>query len=99
MKKFAEDELVNTFAFGVFPCHEEAIPFEKEGYTLSCVKGSSPSTMFTMKCGGTTVGKAICSYENGEMDTVGSTLENVEVAREWRSQGLGVALMEAVEKY
>lgn len=97
MEKFAEEELGKTFALGVCYCQEETVPCEMEGYTLSCVTCSSPSTMFTMKRGDKTVAKALCTYQNSEMDTVGPTVDMVEVTKEWRKQGLGKALMKAAQ--
>jgi GNAT superfamily N-acetyltransferase len=45
------------------------------------------------------VAKALYSYENAEMGTVGPTLEMIETAREWQRNGLGDALLEAIEEF
>jgi GNAT superfamily N-acetyltransferase len=61
--------------------------------------GGSVSTIFVLKRKDKVVAKALCTYSNGEMDSVGPTLELLEVAQEWRRHGLGLALMEAVEGF
>jgi hypothetical protein len=45
------------------------------------------------------VAKALCSYENGEMNSVGPTLELIETAKEWQQHGLGDALMRAIHSF
>ena len=45
------------------------------------------------------VAKALCSYQNMEIDRFGPTLELIETAREWRQHGLGDALMYAIEVF
>ena len=45
------------------------------------------------------VSKALCSYENGEMNSVGPTLELVETAKQWRRHGLGGALMRGINAF
>ena len=43
------------------------------------------------------VTKALCSYQNGGMNSVGPTLEIIEAAKEWQRHGLGDALMRAIK--
>jgi len=45
------------------------------------------------------VSKALCSYQNGEMNSVGPTLELVETAKDWRRHGLGGALMRGINSF
>jgi GNAT superfamily N-acetyltransferase len=101
---FAKGKLGCSFAFCELQCSEFTRPFARPGYSLSGVTGISddskyPSTLFLLKFGDKTVGKALCTYKNGEMDSVGPTLELIEIAKEWRHHGLGTQLMEEVESY
>lgn len=74
-------------------------------YTVSLTSGTgtgggiNPSTLFQMKRKGKVVAKALCTYQNGEMNNVGPTLELIEVAKKWRRHGLGSALMNFVEEF
>jgi hypothetical protein len=43
------------------------------------------------------VAKALCSYENSEINCVGPTLEMIETAQEWQHRGLGTAMIQAIE--
>ena len=45
------------------------------------------------------VSKALCSYQNGEMNSVGPTLELIETAKQWRRHGLGGALMRGINSF
>ena len=41
----------------------------------------------------------LCAYHNGEVCTVGPTLEIIEMAQEWRGHGIGCDLLFFVEHY
>lgn len=65
-----------------------------------------PSTRFTLFArssrsggGGERVGRALLTYQNMEVNTVGPTLEMLEVKRSWRCRGLGTVLLNAVERH
>mmetsp|Transcript_35039 Transcript_35039/g.52940 ORF Transcript_35039/g.52940 Transcript_35039/m.52940 type:complete len:344 (+) Transcript_35039:77-1108(+) len=45
------------------------------------------------------IAKALCSYQNGEMCSVGPTLEMIETAKEWKQRGFGSALMRAIHSF
>jgi len=45
------------------------------------------------------VAKALCAYGNVEMNQGRPTLEALEVAREWRRQGIGAALLRCMEDF
>jgi GNAT superfamily N-acetyltransferase len=93
-----------SFALGELKCTEFTLTLDDwPGYTLTGVTGvedhsASPSTLFTLKFGtDKTVGKALCTYHNSEMCSVGPTLELIEIAKEWRRHGLGQMLMEELQ--
>jgi GNAT superfamily N-acetyltransferase len=103
---FALGKLGLSFAICSFMCTEFTLtcPIGKPGYSLTGVTGvgddsTNPSTLFLLKFGDKTVGKALCTYQNGEMGSVGPTLELIEIAKEWRRHGLGSLLMEELEHY
>ncbi len=45
------------------------------------------------------IAKALCSYQNSEMNSVGPTLELIETAKEWRQHGYGESLMRSINSY
>jgi len=45
------------------------------------------------------IAKALCSYQNGEMCSVGPTLEMIETAKEFKQRGFGSALMRAIHSF
>jgi GNAT superfamily N-acetyltransferase len=101
---FALGKLGLSFAICGLKCTEFTLPCSKPGYSLSGVNGvgddsTSPSTLVLLKFGDKTVGKALCTYHNSEMGSVGPTLELIEIAKEWRRHGLGTLLMEALEHH
>lgn len=80
------------------------IPFDQAGYKVVVVTGSgespaSVSSKFTLTKGEKEVAKALLSYHNGEMSSVGPTLELLEVAKQWQQHGLGSSLMRAINKF
>jgi GNAT superfamily N-acetyltransferase len=94
-----------SFALGELKCTEFSLTLDDDwpGYTLTGVTGvedhsASPSTLFTLKFGtDKIVGKALCTYQNGGMGSVGPTLELIEIAKEWRRHGLGKMLMDELQ--
>ena len=56
-------------------------------------------SLFTFSHEGKVVGKMLCAYHNGEVCTVGPTLEIIEMAQEWRGHGIGCDLLFFVEHY
>lgn len=100
----AKGTLCCSYAFSELMCDEFTLPISLTGYSLSAVTGvkdntTRPSTLFLLKFGDKIVGKALCTYSNGEMDAVGPTLELIEIAKEWRRHGLGTELMQEMEYY
>ena len=108
-------ELSKDYDLATFPhvCEELAIPEDvidlKDGsYRLVAVTGASSedetktsvSTLFSLCFGSEKiVAKALCSYENSEMNSVGPTIEMFEVAEEWQGHRLGDALMRGVHSF
>ena len=61
------------------------------------ISASDIGTLFELKKSGKTIVKCLCSYENGEMDTPGPTIELFETAAEWKRHGYGKILLRHVE--
>jgi GNAT superfamily N-acetyltransferase len=79
------------------------LPEPRPGYKLMVETGGSPDrlgTRFSLLYGrDKLVGKAQCAYYDGDGDTAGPTLEQMEIAKEWRGQGLGTDLLAAMELF
>jgi hypothetical protein len=84
--------------------HEEAVlPTEHPGYEITVISGGDEKlgTLFQMKNLGVVVGKALCAYENLEIEGAAPTLERFEIASEWQGQHqiLDNLLLKAIEDY
>eukprot|EP00040_Diaphanoeca_grandis_P009302 m.48364 g.48364 ORF g.48364 m.48364 type:complete len:269 (-) comp20717_c0_seq1:60-866(-) len=83
--------------------HEsKQLPFRKSSYKVVVVTGGeldALSSKFTVTKGDKEVAKALLSYHNGEMGSIGPTLELFEVAKKWRRHGLGSLLMKTITKF
>jgi hypothetical protein len=84
--------------------HEEAVlPTEHSGYEVTVISGGDEKlgTLFQMKKLGVVVGKALCAYENSEIEVAAPILERFEIASEWQGQHqiLDHLLLKAIEDY
>jgi hypothetical protein len=95
--------LAGRFWLAVVKHEETVLPTEHPGYEITVISGGDEKlgTLFQMKNLGVVVGKALCAYENLEIEGAAPTLERFEIASEWQGQHqtLDNLLLKAIEDY
>ena len=102
VSSLVQELLCEDFGFGIVE-HKETIIQLGGAISLKSCTGNRKGdiygdigVLFELRKGKSVIGKARCSYLNGEMDSPGPSIEMFEIAKEWKGQGYGTLLLDEI---